>query len=73
MAPGTGVTAIAVALLARLNPLAVIGSALFFGALEAGAAVLQRSYAVPSVTVYAAEALVILLIVAADGRVRSGA
>jgi ABC-type uncharacterized transport system permease subunit len=63
LSPGYGYTAIAVALFARLNPLAVIPSALFFGALEAGAAALQRSAGVPSVAVYAVEAAVILLVV----------
>jgi len=71
LSPGYGYTAIAVALLARLHPLGVIASALAFGALEAGASALQRSYGIPSVTVYAVEALAILLIVAAERRVRS--
>lgn len=66
ISPGYGYTAIAVALLARLHPLAVIGSALVFGVLEAGASALQRSAGIPSVTVYAVEGLVILAIVAAD-------
>ena len=70
LSPGYGYTAIAVALLARLHPLAVIPSALFFGSLEALAAVVQRSYGVPSVTVYAVEGLVILLMVALDQRAR---
>lgn len=66
ISPGYGYTAIAVALLARLNPLGVIASAIFFGALEAAAAALQRSAGIPSVTVYAVEAAVILLVVALD-------
>ena len=70
LSPGYGYTAIAVALLARLHPLGVIASALFFGALEALASVMQRSYGVPSVTVYAVEAVIILLIVAAERRAR---
>ena len=70
LSPGYGYTAIAVALLARLHPLAVIASAVFFGALEALASVMQRSYGVPSVTVYALEALIILVIVAAERRAR---
>ena len=53
LSPGYGYTAIAVALLARLHPLAVIASALAFGTLEAGASAVQRSYGIPSVTVYA--------------------
>ena len=63
LSPGYGYTAIAVALLARLHPLLVIGSALFFGALEAWAAVLQRSAGIPAVTVYAVEAILIVAIV----------
>ena len=70
LSPGYGYTAIAVALLARLHPLAVIASAVFFGALEALASVMQRWYGVPSVTVYAVEALIILVIVAAERRAR---
>ena len=49
LSPGYGYTAIAVALLARLHPLAVVPSALFFGALEAGAGAMQREAGVPSV------------------------
>jgi simple sugar transport system permease protein len=58
---GAGYTAIAVALLARLHPLAVIPSALFFGALEAGAGAMQRSAGVPSVVTEVVQAVVILL------------
>ena len=68
LSPGYGYTAIAVALLARLNPLAVIPSALFFGFLEAGASGLQRSAGIPSVTVYAVEAVIILVVVLAYQR-----
>jgi simple sugar transport system permease protein len=64
--PGYGYTAIAVALLARLNPIAVVGTALLFGALEAGASAMQRDAAVPSVVVSVVEAALILLVVAAD-------
>lgn len=64
--PGYGYTAIAVALLARLHPLGVLGTALLFGALEAGANAMQRDAGVPSVVVSVIEAVLILLIVAAD-------
>jgi simple sugar transport system permease protein len=64
LSPGYGYTAIAVALLARLEPVAIIWSALFFGVLEAGAASLQRVAGIPSVTVYAVEAAIILAVVA---------
>lgn len=66
MSPGYGYTAIAVALLARLNPAAVLGTALLFGALEAGASAMQRDAAVPNVVVSVVEAALILLVVAAD-------
>jgi simple sugar transport system permease protein len=64
--PGYGYTAIAVALLARLNPLAVLATALLFGALEAGANAMQRDAGVPDVVVSVVEATLILLVVAAD-------
>jgi len=64
--PGYGYTAIAVALLARLNPLGVLATALLFGALEAGAGAMQRDAAVPSVVVSVVEAALILMLVAAD-------
>ena len=66
ISPGYGFTAIAVALLARLHPLAVIATGIAFGALEAGATAMQRDAGVPSVVVSVAEALVILVLVALD-------
>lgn len=63
LASGTGYTAIAVALLARLNPLGVIPAALFFGALDAGAGAMQRNAGVPSVVTLVVQSLVILLTV----------
>lgn len=71
LSPGYGYTAIAVALLARLHPLWIVPSALLFGALESGAAALQRSAGVPSVIVYAIEAAIILAVVAVDRRWRA--
>lgn len=61
LASGTGYTAIAVALLARLHPLGVIPAALFFGALDAGAGSMQRNAGVPSVVTHVIQGLVILL------------
>ncbi len=69
ISPGYGYTAIAVALLARLNPLAVIGTGVLFGALDAGAAAMQRDAGVPSVAVAVIQAGIILTLVAAE-RVR---
>ncbi len=61
LSPGTGYTAIAVALLARLQPLAVVPSALFFGALEAGAGAMQREAGVPGVVTHLVQGIVILV------------
>lgn len=72
ISPGYGYTAIAVALLARLDALAVIASGILFGALEAGATAMQRDAGVPSVVVSVIEACVILSLVAL-GRARIGA
>lgn len=66
LSPGYGYTAIAVALLARLNPLGVLFGAVLFGGLEAGANAMQRDAGVPSVLVQVVEALLILLVLAAD-------
>jgi simple sugar transport system permease protein len=66
ISPGYGYTAIAVALLARLDPALVVVSGVLFGALEAGAGAMQRDAGVPSVMVSVVEALIILLLLAAD-------
>lgn len=61
---GLGYTAIAVALLARLSPVGILGTGVFFGALEAGAAAMQRDAGVPSVFVSILEALLVLGVLA---------
>ena len=66
ISPGYGYTAIAVALLARLNPLAVIAAGIFFGGLEAGGGGMQRDAGVPAGFVNVIEALVILGVLAVD-------
>lgn len=71
ISPGFGYTAIAVALLARLDALAVVGTGILFGALEAGATAMQRDAGVPSVVVSVVEASVILVLVALN-RARIG-
>ena len=65
LSPGYGFTAIAVALLAGLHPLAVFPSALFLAALDAGASAMQREAGVPSVTVWVVQALLVLAALAA--------
>jgi ABC-type uncharacterized transport system permease subunit len=64
--PGWGYEAIAVALVARLNPLAVVPSALFFGALDNGAQAIQRAQGVSPVLVQAAQGLIIFVLLAFD-------
>ena len=70
VSPGYGYTAIAVALLARLHPLALVPAALFFGALEAGSARLSQEADVSHVLVLVIQAVVILASVA-SGAVRT--
>jgi len=59
--PGWGFEAIAVALLARLNPLGVVPCAILFGALDNGSQAMQRAAGVSLVLVQVIEALVIFL------------
>ncbi len=66
ISPGYGYSAIAVALLARLHPLAIIGTGIFFGALEAGGAAMQRDAGVPAQFALIVEALVVLCVLAID-------
>jgi simple sugar transport system permease protein len=66
ISPGYGYTAIAVALLARLDPWRVLLTSVLFGALEAGAGAMQRDAGVPSSLVSVIEALLILAIIAAQ-------
>ena len=71
LSPGYGYTAIAVALLARLNPIGTFIAAILFGALEVAASALQREAAIPSTTATVVEAAVILVVIAvADWRAR---
>jgi ABC-type uncharacterized transport system permease subunit len=63
ISPGYGYTAIAVALLAGLDPWRCIASGLLFAMLEAGAGAMQRDAGVPSTLVSVIEALLILAVV----------
>jgi simple sugar transport system permease protein len=75
ISPGYGYTAIAVALVAGLDPWRVGLSALLFAGLEAGAGAMQRDAGVPSTLVSVIEALLILAVVGAQAfrRRREGA
>ena len=66
LSPGWGYEAIAVALIARLNPLAMVPSAVLFGALDNGAQAMQRSQGVSPVLVQVIEGLVIMVLLAID-------
>jgi simple sugar transport system permease protein len=68
LSPGYGYTAIAVALLARLDPLGVVLTGTLLGALQAGGAAMQRDAGVPSVMVAIIEAVLILVMVVAASR-----
>jgi simple sugar transport system permease protein len=72
LSPGYGFTAIAVALLARLDPLGVVATGILFGALEAGAGAMQRDAGVPAVAVYVVEAVIIVVVLLADQYRRAG-
>lgn len=61
LSPGYGFTAIAVALLGRLNPPLVLLAGVLFGALGAGAATMQRDAGIPAVAVQVVEAVVIVV------------
>jgi general nucleoside transport system permease protein len=64
ISPGYGYLAIAVALFGGLNPVGVVFSALFFGALMVGAESMQRAVGVPTATIYLLEGLVVIFVLA---------
>ncbi len=70
--PGWGYEAIAVALVARLNPLGVMLTALLFGALDNGSQAMQRSQGVSPVLVQVIQGIVILILLAFDTRAWAG-
>ncbi len=64
ISPGYGYIAIAVALFGRLDPVGVVLSSLFFGALLVGAEAMQRAVGVPVATVYLLQGLVLIFVLA---------
>ena len=72
LSPGWGFEAIAVALVARLNPIAIVPAALLFGALDNGSQAMQRTHGISPELVLVIQALVILIILAFDTPVWSG-
>jgi ABC-type uncharacterized transport system permease subunit len=66
IASGVGYTAIAVALLGNLNPIGIVGAAVLFGALGAGADAMQRDAGVPAELGSVLAALVVLAVLVAQ-------
>jgi ABC-type uncharacterized transport system permease subunit len=63
---GAGFTGIIVALLARLNPLAVVPAALLYGGMSVGANAMQRRAGIPSSITFIAQSLIVLMVLASD-------
>jgi simple sugar transport system permease protein len=55
-----------VALLARLNPLAVIPTALLYGGMSVGADAMQRRVSIPSSITFILQSLAVLFVLAFD-------
>ena len=64
---GFGFNAVAIALLAAMNPIAVLPAGLFFGFLEAGALAMQRQVGVPSSLVFVIQGLTMVFVLCAMG------
>jgi simple sugar transport system permease protein len=64
---GFGFNALAIALLAALNPLTVLPAGLFFGFLETGALAMQRAVGVPTPLVAVIQGLTMIFILSAMG------
>lgn len=63
---GVGFTGIIVALLARLNPLAVIPAAVLYGGMTVGANAMQRRAGIPSSITFILQSLIVLMLLASD-------
>jgi general nucleoside transport system permease protein len=63
---GVGFVGVVVALLARLNPLAVIPTALLYGGMSVGADAMQRRASIPSSITFILQSLAVLLVLAFD-------
>ncbi len=63
---GVGFVGIVVALLARLNPVAVIPTALLYGGMSVGADAMQRRVSIPSSITFILQSLTVLLVLAFD-------
>ena len=63
---GVGFVGIVVALLARLNPIAVIPTAFLYGGMSVGADAMQRRASIPSSLTFILQSLTVLLVLAFD-------
>lgn len=63
---GVGFVGIVAALLARLNPAAVIPTALLYGGMSVGADAMQRRASIPSSITFILQSLAVLLVLAFD-------
>jgi len=63
---GVGFVGIIVALLARLNPIAVIPTAVLYGGMSVGADAMQRRAGIPSSITFILESLAVLLVLISD-------
>ncbi len=63
---GTGFVGIVVALLAKLNPLLVVPTAILYAALSVGADAVQRSTGTPSSIIFILQSLIVLFVMASD-------
>jgi len=63
---GVGFTGIIVALLAKLNPLAVIPAAALYGGMTVGANAMQRRAGIPSSITFILQSLIVLMVLASD-------
>jgi len=63
LSPGYGYTAIVVALLGQLNPIAVLASAILFAALQVGASTMESAVGVPSSVVTIVQYLIVIFII----------
>jgi len=73
LSPGWGYEAIAVALVARLNPIAIVPTAILFGALDNGSQAMQRAEGVSPVLVQVIQGMVIMILLAFDTSAWTGA
>ena len=66
MSGGVGFIGIVVALLARLNPLAVLPTAILYGGMSVGADAMQRTNGVPSSIAAILQSLIVMFVMAGD-------